>query len=161
MANILNKIIRWGINIFNGGLSQEQAQWAQENYDIPESAKADLRQLAAEGIVMLKNDGTLPLCGKKVAVFGRCQYDYFYCGYGSGGDVNAPYKVSLAEALHNQTSFEVNTDIDSFYAQQSKDNPPDEGYWGHWPFNFPEFIPDKSLIRKAAENSDAAIVVIS
>ena len=160
MANVLNKIIRWGINIFNGGLSQEQAQWAQENYDIPDSAKADLRQLASEGIVMLKNDGTLPLYGKKVAVFGRCQYDYFYCGYGSGGDVNAPYKVSLAEALHNQNSFEINADIDSYYAQQSKDNPPDEGYWGHWPFNFPEFIPDKALIRKAAENSDAAIVVI-
>ncbi|MBR6531245.1 MAG: glycoside hydrolase family 3 C-terminal domain-containing protein [Clostridia bacterium] len=160
MANILNKIIRWGINIFNGGLSQEQAQWANEAYEIPESAKADLRLLAAEGIVMLKNDNTLPLKGKKVAVFGRCQYDYFYCGYGSGGDVNAPYKVSLADALHKQTDFEINNDIDSFYAQKSKDNPPDEGYWGHWPFNFPEFVPDKALVKKASEKCDAAVIVI-
>ncbi len=160
MANVLNKIIRWGINIFNGGLSQEQAQWANEPYDIPESAKADLRLLAAEGIVMLKNDNTLPLTGKNVAVFGRCQYDYFYCGYGSGGDVNAPYKVSLAEALHNQTDFKVNADIDNYYAQKSKDNPPDEGYWGHWPFNFPEFVPDKALVKKAAGDSDVAVIVI-
>lgn len=160
MANVLNKIIRWGIKVFEGGLSQEQAQWASEAYDIPESAKADLRQLAAEGIVMLKNDGTLPLIGKKAAVFGRCQYDYFYCGYGSGGDVNAPYKVSLADALHKQSDIEINAEVDAFYLQKSKDNPPDEGYWGHWPFNFPEFIPDRDLIKKASESSDVAVVVI-
>lgn len=160
MANVLNKIIRWGISVFEGGLSQEQAQWAKEAYDIPESAKADLRQLAAEGIVMLKNDGVLPLKGKKAAIFGRCQYDYFYCGYGSGGDVNAPYKVSLADALHNQNDIEINEEIDSFYARNSKDNPPDEGYWGHWPFNFPEFVPDNKLIKKASLESEVAVVVI-
>lgn len=160
MANILNKIIRKAIGIFEGGLSQEQAQWAQEPYDVPESAKADLRQLAAEGIVMLKNDGTLPLAGKKVAVFGRCQYDYFYCGYGSGGDVNIPYKVSLAEALHNQSEIILNKDIDNFYREISEKNPPDEGYWGHWPFNFPEFVPDEKLVKAAAKESDAAVVII-
>lgn len=160
MANILNKIIRKAIGIFEGGLSQEQAQWAQEAYDVPESAKVDLRQLAAEGIVMLKNDGTLPLAGKKVAVFGRCQYDYFYCGYGSGGDVNIPYKVSLAEALHNQSEIILNKDIDNFYRENSEKNQPDEGYWGHWPFHFPEFIPGEKLVKAAAKESDAAVVII-
>ncbi len=160
MANILNKIIRKAIGIFEGGLSQEQAAWASEEYNVPEKAKAQLRQLAAEGIVMLKNDGTLPLAGKKVAIFGRCQYDYFYCGYGSGGDVNLPYKVSLAEALHNQDSIIINKEIDDFYSRMSSENPPDEGYWGHWPFNFPEFIPEDSLIAKASDDSDAAVVII-
>ena len=160
MANILNKIIRGAIGIFEGGLSQEQSAWAQEEYNVPEKARAQLRQLAAEGIVMLKNDGTLPLAGKKVAFFGRCQYDYFYCGYGSGGDVNLPYKVSLAEALHNQNEIIINNGIDKFYREMSEKNPPDEGYWGHWPFNFPEFIPDDSLIKKAAEESDVAVVII-
>lgn len=160
MANFLNKIIRGAISIFEGGLSQEQAQWAKEAYNIPESEKADLRLLAAEGIVMLKNDGTLPLKGKKAAVFGRCQYDYFYCGYGSGGDVNAPYKISLADALHNQNDIEINKDVDSFYAEKSKNNPPDEGFWGHWPFNFPEFVPDNALVKKASLESEVAVVVI-
>lgn len=160
MANILNKIIRKAIGIFEGGLSQEQAAWASEEYNVPEKAKAQLRQLAAEGIVMLKNDGTLPLAGKKVAIFGRCQYDYFYCGYGSGGDVNLPYKVSLAEALHNQDSMIINKETDEFYSRMSTENPPDEGYWGHWPFNFPEFIPEDSLIAKASDDSDAAVVII-
>ena len=160
MANILNKVIRKAIGIFEGGLSQEQAKWAEEPYDVPETAKSDLRQLAAEGIVMLKNDGTLPLSGKKISVFGRCQYDYFYCGYGSGGDVNIPYKVSLSEALHNQDSIDINKAIDNYYREMSEKNPPDEGYWGHWPFHFPEFIPDENLIRSASEESDAALVVI-
>ncbi|MEE1064722.1 MAG: glycoside hydrolase family 3 C-terminal domain-containing protein [Acutalibacteraceae bacterium] len=160
MANVLNKIIRKAIGIFEGGLSQEQAKWAEEAYDVPEEAKKDLRQLAAEGIVMLKNNDTLPLAGKRVAVFGRCQYDYFYCGYGSGGDVNIPYKVSFAEALHNQKEIIINKDIDNFYREMSENNPPDEGYWGHWPFNFPEFIPDEDLIRKAADECDAAVIVI-
>lgn len=160
MANIFNKIIRGAIGIFEGGLSQEQAAWAEETYDVPVSAKADIRQLAAEGIVMLKNDDALPLCGKKVAVFGRCQYDYFYCGYGSGGDVNIPYKVSLSEALHNCTEVQINEEIDTFYREKSEKNPPDEGYWGHWPFNFPEFIPDEALIKSASEKSDAAVIII-
>lgn len=160
MANVLNKIIRKAIGIFEGGLSQEQAKWAEEAYDVPESARKDLRQLAAEGIVMLKNENTLPLAGKKVAVFGRCQYDYFYCGYGSGGDVNIPYKVSLAEALHNRNEIIINKDIDKFYREKSEKNPPDEGFWGHWPFNFPEFIPDKNLVKSAASESDVAVIVI-
>lgn len=160
MANVLNKMIRKAIGIFEGGLSQEQAKWAEEAYDVPEYARKDLRQLAAEGIVMLKNENTLPLAGKKVAVFGRCQYDYFYCGYGSGGDVNIPYKVSLAEALHNRNEIIINKDIDKFYREMSEKNPPDEGFWGHWPFNFPEFIPDKNLVKSAASESDAAVIVI-
>ncbi len=160
MAKIFNKIVRTAIGIFEGGLSQEQAQWAKEEYNVPESAKKDLRQLAAEGIVMFKNDGTLPLAGKTVSFFGRCQYDYFYCGYGSGGDVNAPYKVSLAEALKTQDSIRVNKEIDAFYKEKSAANPPDEGFWGHWPLNFPEFIPDDRLIKSACKNSDAAVIII-
>ncbi len=160
MANIFNEIVRTAIGIFEGGLSQEQAQWAKEEYNVPESAVNNLRLLASEGIVMFKNDGTLPLAGKSVAFFGRCQYDYFYCGYGSGGDVNAPYKISLAEALKNQKSIKVNSEIDTFYKEQSAANPPDEGFWGHWPLNFPEFIPSCELIKKAAEVSDAAVVII-
>lgn len=52
------------------------------------------RQAAAEGIVLLKNQGgALPLQkDAPVAVFGRVQLDYFYVGYGSGGDVNTLHR---------------------------------------------------------------------
>lgn len=52
---------------------------------------------------MLKNDGALPLSESDVvAVFGRVQNDWFYVGYGSGGDVKPPYKVNLIEGLKNE-----------------------------------------------------------
>lgn len=52
---------------------------------------------------MLKNDGALPLSESDVvAVFGRVQKDWFYVGYGSGGDVKPPYKVNLIEGLENE-----------------------------------------------------------
>ena len=59
------------------------------------------RQAAAEGIVLLENKNkVLPLAkGAKLALFGRTQYDTVYCGTGSGGLVNVPYVVSIAEAL--------------------------------------------------------------
>ena len=60
------------------------------------------RKTGAEGIVLLKNDGALPLKDNDVlSVFGRVQNDYFYVGYGSGGDVKPPYKVSLMEGIKN------------------------------------------------------------
>ena len=49
-----------------------------------------LRHAAAQGAVLLENS-VLPFApGTKVALFGRCQKDWFCTGYGSGGDVNAP-----------------------------------------------------------------------
>ena len=50
----------------------------------------------------MKNDGALPLNPERMtAVFGRCQLDWFYVGYGSGGDVKTPYSVSLIEGMQN------------------------------------------------------------
>lgn len=53
---------------------------------------------AARGTVLLANDGVLPLDpAARVAVFGRVQIDWFAVGYGSGGDVNAPYTTNLLD----------------------------------------------------------------
>ena len=55
---------------------------------------------AARGTVLLANDGVLPLDPTaRVAVFGRVQIDWFAVGYGSGGDVNAPYTTNLLDSL--------------------------------------------------------------
>ena len=43
------------------------------------------RQVAAEGMVLMENNGTLPLAkGTKVAMFGRAMIDYVRGGGGSG-----------------------------------------------------------------------------
>ena len=61
------------------------------------------RQAAAEGIVLLKNSGVLPLQKEeKTAFFGRVQRDWFYVGYGSGGDVNPPYRISPMAAIESR-----------------------------------------------------------
>lgn len=124
------------------------------------------RQAAAESIVLLENNGVLPLVkGAKVALFGRCQNDYFYVGYGSGGDVKAPYTVSLCEAMkacEKEGLIVLNKDVDKAYADwcSDKKNRPFDGVWGHWPMNYPEMPLETSFIAKAAEDSDVAVVVL-
>jgi beta-glucosidase len=120
------------------------------------------RQLAAEGIVLLKNDkNTLPLTDKNnLAVFGRVQNDYFYVGYGSGGDVKAPYRVSLVEGLINNGKIKINSELAEVYRAWCANNVPDEGSWGCWPLNFKEMPISDEMVSKAANKSDTALVAI-
>ena len=59
------------------------------------------RQSSAEGMVLLKNNGTLPISDlKTVALFGVNSYDFFSGGLGSGC-VNVPYVVDMVQGLKN------------------------------------------------------------
>lgn len=67
------------------------------NLPFPETAQV-ARQVANEGIVLLKNDGTLPFKGKKLALFGIGAIDTIICGTGSGYAFS-PYKVTVIQGL--------------------------------------------------------------
>ncbi len=119
-----------------------------------------LRKAGAEGTVMLRNDGVLPLKKEdSVAIFGRVQNDYMFVGYGSGGDVIKPYTVSLTEGIKNAGG-NVNKAIDKLYSDWCKKNPPDHGFWAHWPHFYDEMAIDTATIKTASEESDYAIIVI-
>lgn len=118
-----------------------------------------LRRAAAESCVLLKNDGVLPFGEETVSVFGRCQRDYFYTGYGSGGDVKAPYKVSPEEGFAN-AGLRVNGELSEIYRKWTEKNPPYEGFWGHWPMCYDEMPVSRRLAAEAAAKSDAAVVIL-
>ncbi len=119
-----------------------------------------LRKAGAEGTVLLRNDNVLPLSKDTViSVFGRVQNDYMYVGYGSGGDVIKPYTVSLTEGLRNANA-KLNAELAGTYSEWCKKNPPDHGFWGHWPHYYNEMPVDDATILKASQNSDCALIVI-
>lgn len=120
------------------------------------------RKAAAAGMVLLKNkDGVLPFAkGTRISVYGRTQIDTFYVGYGSGGDVHAPYHVSILDGLRADGDVIVNEELAALYEQWCPAHVPDAGYWGHWPMSNPEMpLPNFRLADDGAQ-SDCAVVVI-
>ena len=117
------------------------------------------RKVTAEGCVLLKNDGTLPLGNQQFALFGRCQINTFYVGYGSGGDVKPPYKVSILEGLRAGGA-NLDSQVAETYEHWTKNHIPDEGYWGHWPMCYKEMPVKDEFIASAAKRNTTAVVVI-
>ncbi len=119
------------------------------------------RRAAAEGAVLLKNDGVLPLSkGTKLSLFSRVSEEWFYVGYGSGGDVNRPYEVSLADGIRKCEDLELNEELAKIYKSWSAEHPINHGVWGKWPFFYPDMPLTDKLVSRAAQVSDAAVVTI-
>ena len=119
-----------------------------------------LRQVAAEGAVLLENR-VLPLKqGTKLSVFGRVQVNHFYTGYGSGGDVNMPYAVNLLEGLRNCEVLELNEELTGRYECFDRENPIDHGSWGTWPRHYAEMPLTEKDVAQARQNSDQAVILL-
>ncbi len=82
---------------------------------VPETAQV-ARNIAAQGMVLLKNDGTLPMQPKKVALFGVGAEDTVVCGTGSGYAFS-PYTVSVRQGLEN-AGFEITSNL--YFANYKK-----------------------------------------
>ena len=164
MKRLWNRLAREFIFRFKKtGLEQElNVALLSGKLTVPE-LHAAARQMAAESIVLLKNEkNTLPIAkDETVAVFGRVAVNYFTVGYGSGGDVIPPYRSSLMEGLR-QHNVKLDEDLAKRYADwcAAKRNVPDEGYWGHWPMYYEEMPLTDKVVAAAAGNAKKAIVVI-
>ena len=122
------------------------------------------RKSAAEGFVLLKNNGILPLKKEKmISVFGRCQVDTFYVGYGSGGNVHPPKKVSVLEGLRACEDISINEEVAAVYEEwcHRKENLADPGTeWGKWPYFYPEMPLTEEMVAEAAKKTEIAVVLL-
>ena len=106
-----NRVVTNVVQFFANGLSQSATDRDAEEKEVTPGMPELLRRAAAEGAVLIENNGVLPLKeGTKVALFGITGYESHYVGYGSGGDVNKPYAVSFSrKAVRSASSFMANS----------------------------------------------------
>lgn len=121
------------------------------------------REAGAEGAVLLRNENrALPLRkGETVAVFGRSQFNYYKSGTGSGGLVNTRYVVSIPDALKEEKDLRIHEGVERVYREWLQAHPYDRGSgWGKEPWSQEEMPLEESVLRTAAAESDAALVIL-
>lgn len=122
------------------------------------------RQSASEGMVLLKNENTLPIQNaKNVALLGVTSYDFIAGGTGSG-DVNEAYTVSLEEGLKN-AGFEINTVAKNIFethkAANQKAFVKPEGFNAMFnPYNPPQVSYTSEQLKQIASSADLGIITI-
>ena len=139
------------------------------NYSNEPNLKAHakvVREVGADGIVLLKNDkAILPLTGKKVALFGCTSYDWISGGSGFGGTSIGHYTVSLIEGLRS-VGYEVYKPLIDIYSQHLAAEEKRLFPNGRPPFSLtpPARAEEKQLsaeeMAAAIDGSDVAIITI-
>ena len=140
----------------------ERIEMAEKCFDLDQFARC-ARHCAAEGVVLLKNERkALPLAeGTTVALFGRSQYNYYKSGTGSGGMVNTRYVIGVKEAIEEDGRLTLEKGLQHTYDEWIREHPFDVGQgWANEPWHQEEMPVDDALAESAAQNADAAIVLI-
>ena len=142
------------------GMMAQSQQHHNPQKEVNPDMPALLRSAAAQGAVLLENR-VLPLDkGTRISVFGRVQQDYFFTGYGSGGDVNFPYSVSLLEGLRGCEALQVNEELAAVYTDWIRAHPSKSDAWGTWPRFHPEMPVTQELVSQARAVSDQAVIIL-
>ena len=125
------------------------------------------RQSAVEGMVLLENNGVLPLASEisRVAVFGTTSYDFIAGGTGSG-NVNRAYTVSLLEGLRN-AGYAIDAELEKTYTKYIKEeterlNPKSDDPMAMFmpKIRAGEFVPSAGLLDKMVCANDVAIITL-
>lgn len=142
-------------------LSQDENGSVKVDKTVTQGMPELARLAAAEGAVLLENNGVLPLKeGTVVSLFGRTYNDYFYVGYGSGGDVNRPYNINISQGIINCPHLELNESLHKVYMDWIEKNPVSHGYWAHWPLRYEEMPLSDEIVKQARDVSSTAVVTI-
>ena len=160
MSNKVSRAFSKVINLVVAATAQGASKGELGSPDTTEEMKSIARTAAEEGIVMLKNNGVLPIAkDENVCVFSRLQKDWFFVGYGSGGDVNEPYKVNLLDGMKN-AGIKIDEQTEKIYSDWIKKKPADDGVWGLWPRCRDEMKIDEKTVAAASKRSSCAVVAI-
>ena len=127
-------------------------------------SEALCQEIEEEGIVLLKNDGVLPLKeGAAISLFGQDSVDFVYGGAGSGA-VDTSKAPTLNQALSN-AGFDVNPTLWDFYStgpgKDYRKTTPDETGAGVFAVNeVPADVYTADVKSSFATYGDAALVCI-
>lgn len=122
------------------------------------------RNSAAEGVVLLENNGVLPFAEnvKHVAVYGIGSYDPIAGGTGSG-NVNRAYTVSLIEGLRNNGLI-VDENVLRTYSSYIKDAKAEiakvEREWWQAVPRPTEIVPAADALLTASQANDIAVITL-
>lgn len=126
------------------------------------------RQSALEGMVLLKNEGTLPLAEKQsIGLYGCTSYDFIAGGTGSG-NVNHAYVVSLTEGLEN-AGYKVDEAQKTLYTkyitEQKAAIEAERSKMGQFAMFMPmplvkEIVPADVELKAQVEKNDLAVITI-
>lgn len=137
-----------------------------------EGSAALARKIAGEGMVLLENNGALPVIkGETVALFGIGQIQYYKVGTGSGS-VDSEYSINLLTGLRNNKDIKVNEKLAAIYEKynqsetdvaKSKQGAP--GGMGGGPgmpsVTVPEMPLNDAVVTNAAKKSKTAIITFA
>lgn len=118
-----------------------------------------VEEIANEGVVLLENDGLLPLqSGQNLNIFGWGSIDPNFGGSGSGAMNDLYPIIELYEGLEN-AGFQLNTDLYNFYTEYCAERPAIRSER-----TLPEPPVDRyseELMSNAVDFSDTAMIVIT
>lgn len=118
IAGIVIDVLMYGVfrQVFNFyfGTAQGNAEEADRD-EIQDEARALAREIAANGFVMLENNGSLPYSGeKKVDLLGVRSADPVYNGGGSASTGDQSEKVSFRKAFED-AGYSVDSEVLKYY----------------------------------------------
>ena len=119
-------------------------------------------QIAEEGMVLLENDGILPIRDpSNINLFGWASVNPAYGGTGSGGINDLYEKVSLTDSL-TDAGFSVNQDLVDFYNEFSAERAEMSLSTQNWTLTeAPASAYSEELLQSAKDFSDTAVIVLS
>lgn len=146
------------LNVSAGTAGELSEETAEQSYALA-------KEIAQEGIVLLKNDdGALPLDQSvtKLNVFGWSSTNPLYGGTGSGEFADTEHMVTLLQGLE-KAGYELNQELVEFYQRYSEERPDIGMYIQDWTVPEPTIreYERKDLFEEAKAFSDTAVLVIS